>query len=336
MDSGSDSGTGKVCVIIAAMNAEATVARAVASALAEREVAEVVVIDDASHDATATAALGADDGSGRLDVHRAPRNLGPAAARNLALARSKAPLVAVLDADDAILPGRFAALADPANDWDMSADNIIFIPEGEAEDFTGLAAFGTGGVAERMDFARFVAANISQPRRPRGELGFLKPVMRRAFLERHGLAYDERMRLGEDFDLYARMLLAGARFRLVAACGYVAIERPDSLSANHAASDLAALVAADDRMLAGKLTAEERAILTAHRAQCAQKWHHRHFLDAKRQSGLMRALISHRDRPRLLIDASLGVARDKFALLRAKGSKDAPSAPSRRRFLIAP
>ena len=30
--------------------------------------------------------------------------------------------------------------------------------------------------------------------------------MRRAFLERHGLAYDETMRLGEDYDLYARAL----------------------------------------------------------------------------------------------------------------------------------
>lgn len=326
----------KVCVIIAAMNAQSTVARAVASALAEREVAEVMVIDDASRDATAAAAQSADDGSGRLQVHRARANLGPAAARNLAIARSKAPLIAVLDADDAILPGRFAALADPAEDWDMSADNIIFVSESEARDFTGLSAFATGGVAERLDFARFVAANISHPARPRGELGFLKPVMRRAFLERHGLGYDAAMRLGEDFDLYARMLLAGARFRLVATCGYVAIERPDSLSANHRAADLAALVAADDRMLAGKLGTEERAILTAHRAQTAQKWHHRHFLDAKRATGLVRALVSHRDRPRLLVDAGLGVARDKFAALRAWFAGTSASPAPRRRFLVTP
>ena len=31
---------------------------------------------------------------------------------------------------------RFAALADPAGDWDMSADNIIFVSEPEAADFT--------------------------------------------------------------------------------------------------------------------------------------------------------------------------------------------------------
>jgi succinoglycan biosynthesis protein ExoU len=325
-----------ICVIVAAMNAESTIARAVASALAEPAVREVVVVDDASSDATAHEAWAADDASGRLKVLRAHRNLGPAAARNLAIERSTAPLLAILDADDVILPGRFEALADPAGDWDMSADNLMFVTEERAAEFAHLAAFATGGVAERMSFARFVAANISRGDRPRGELGFLKPVMARAFLVRHGLAYDPRLRLGEDFDLYARMLLAGARFRLVAACGYVAIERPNSLSACHSPADLAALVEADDRMLALPLAPEDRAALESHRAQCAQRWHHRHFLDAKRKSGLMRALYENRDRPRLLVDAALGVARDKLGALRPARGGSKATGPSEPRFLIAP
>ncbi len=330
-----ESGDG-ICVIVAAMNAEATVGRAVASALAEPEVREVLVVDDASEDATAHEAWRADDGSGRLRVLRAPRNLGPAAARNLAIVRSTAPLLAVLDADDMILPGRFAALADASRDWDMSADNLMFVGEDQAAEYAHLSAFATGGTAERMSFERFVAANISQAGRPRGELGFLKPVMRRAFLDRHGLRYDPRLRLGEDFDLYARMLLAGARFRLVAACGYLAIERPNSLSANHAPADLAALVEADDRMLAVHLKPDEREVLGQHRAQCAQRWHHRHFLDAKRKSGLVRALYENRDRPRLLIDAGFGVLRDKLALLRPVRGPAKGAAPAEPRFLIAP
>ena len=320
-----------VCVIVAAMNAETTVARAVASALAEPEVCEVVLVDDASRDGTAKAARSADDGSGRLRVLRSPRNLGPAAARNLGLANSSAPLVAVLDSDDMFLPGRFAALADPGGDWDMSADNLMFVGESRAKEFAKLATFATSGVAEHINFARFVSGNISQPGRPRGELGFLQPVVRRAFLTRHGLGYDGRLRLGEDFDLYARMLLAGARFRLVAACGYVAVERPNSLSAKHSSADLAALVAADDRMLAGSLKAPDREVLELHRAQCAQRWHHRHFLDAKQRSGLVRALFDNRASPKLLVDAALGVARDKLALLRP-----APLISAGPRFLIAP
>lgn len=325
-----------ICVIVAAMNAESTIARAVASALAERAVGEVMVIDDASGDGTAAQARSADDGTGRLTVLRSARNLGPAGARNLAMAHSRAPLLAVLDADDVILHGRFSGLADPDGDWDMSADNIMFVPEHSAGDFTGLAAFDTGGTAQRMTFARFVRDNISRPGHPRAELGFLKPVMRRAFLERHGLAYDERLRLGEDFDLYARMLLAGARFRLVAACGYVAVERPDSLSARHASADLAALMAADDRMLAQPIRPDERAILLAHRVHCAQRWHHRHFLDAKRRTGLARALYDHCDRPRLLIDAGVGVARDKLDRLRQTGDRQGATGPAQPRFLVRP
>lgn len=320
-----------VCVIVAAMNAETTVGRAVASALAEPEVSEVVLIDDASSDGTAQAARSGDDGTGRLRVLRAPRNLGPAAARSLGLANSSAPLVAVLDADDMFLPGRFAALTDPGGDWDMSADNLMFVDESRAKEFAGLTTFATGAVAKRMNFGHFVAGNISQPGRLRGELGFLQPVVRRAFLERHGLDYDGRMRLGEDFDLYARMLIAGARFRLVAVCGYIAVERPNSLSAKHTAADLEALVASDDRMLAGSLKASDRKILELHRAQCAQRWHHRHFLDAKQRSGLVRALLDNRASPRLLVDAALGVARDKVARLRP-----APAAAASPRLLIGP
>ena len=46
----------KICVVIAAHNAAPTIRRAVRSALQQHEVGEVVVIDDASLDATATLA----------------------------------------------------------------------------------------------------------------------------------------------------------------------------------------------------------------------------------------------------------------------------------------
>ena len=47
-----------ICVVIAAKDASATIGRAVTSALAEPEVAEVIVIDDGSADATGPAAQG--------------------------------------------------------------------------------------------------------------------------------------------------------------------------------------------------------------------------------------------------------------------------------------
>lgn len=323
-------------VIISAMNAEDTIGRAVTSALIQDEVAEVVVVDDASGDNTAQAARDADDGSGRLKITVCARNLGPAAARNLAIAQSLAPQIAVLDADDFLLAGRFSALADPGADWDLSADNIIFATAEMAARFSGKRTFDTGGTAQLLTFERFACANISRPDRPRGELGFLKPVIRRSFLEEHGIVYDERMRLGEDFDLYARMLLAGARFRIIAACGYVAIERETSLSACHSAADLAALVAADERMLARPLSSSARRVLAVHRAQCAERWHHRHFLDAKREKGLVRALAANVALPRLLLDAAKGVARDKWRDRKWLLKADRTPAPPKPRFLVRP
>ena len=115
-----------VCVIIAAKNASCTITRAIRSALREGRVAEVVVVDDGSTDNTAETSRAADDGSGRLRVLSLEMNKGPAFARNHAIAHSSAPLIAVLDADDFFLAGRFDRML-AENDWDFVADNIVFI-----------------------------------------------------------------------------------------------------------------------------------------------------------------------------------------------------------------
>ena len=77
----------EICVVIAAKDAAATIGRAIRSALAEAEVAEVVVVDDGSADGTGAAALAANDGTGRLAVLPLDRNRGPAFARNHAIDR---------------------------------------------------------------------------------------------------------------------------------------------------------------------------------------------------------------------------------------------------------
>jgi succinoglycan biosynthesis protein ExoU len=91
--------------------------------------------------------------------------------------------------------------------------------------------------------------------------------MRRAFLERNDLGYDETMRLGEDFDLYARALLAGGKMRLTPWTGYMSVMRRGSLSLNHSRGDILGLVAASDRLLAsGRLSAGDAKLVRRHRA----------------------------------------------------------------------
>ena len=69
-------------VIVAAFNAAATVERAVRSALAQAECAEVCVVDDASTDATAEIVAALCQADPRVTLVRQAQNAGPAAARN--------------------------------------------------------------------------------------------------------------------------------------------------------------------------------------------------------------------------------------------------------------
>jgi len=91
-----------VCVVIPARDAAATIARAVRSARAQDHAPlEIIVVDDASRDATAAVAraLGA-------RVIRLDQRGGAAAARNVGIAAAHGAIIAFLDADDEWLPGK--------------------------------------------------------------------------------------------------------------------------------------------------------------------------------------------------------------------------------------
>lgn len=298
-----------VCVVIPAYNAAATIGRAVASALAQPEVAEVIVVDDASGDETVARARAADDGSHRLSMLALPVNQGPSGARNAAIHASRAPFLAILDADDYLLPGRFSRLL-ARRGWDLIADNIVFVLEG-AEDLP--ASMPAGDRHRRLNLHEFVERNISRPGRPRAELGFLKPLIRRAALDKLGLRYQQNVRLGEDYLLYAEALARGAVFELSEACGYVAVERAISLSGLHRTEDLARLLDADRRLAENvALSAADRAILNQHVASIDSKHAHRRFLDDKRMAGGWRALQPLLKRPSSLLTVARAIARDKL------------------------
>jgi succinoglycan biosynthesis protein ExoU len=193
------------------------------------------VIDDASTDDTFERASRTSAGSERVVVRRLPSNLGPAAARNRALEISTAPFVAILDGDDFFQPGRMGKLLAHAGDFDFIADIIL-----EVSGTGALHPMMFKGEFEpwRLDFATFVNGNSTRRGQGRNELGYFKPLMRRAFLDQHKLRYDERLRLGEDYALYAKALAFGAKFLVTPALGYVSQPRPDSLSARHTKQDL--------------------------------------------------------------------------------------------------
>lgn len=88
-------------VVMPVRNAAATVTESILSALASPCCHRVLVIDDASEDATAeTVEALASQAGGRVVLTRLTENGGPGYARNIGIALSQTDLVAFLDADD--------------------------------------------------------------------------------------------------------------------------------------------------------------------------------------------------------------------------------------------
>ncbi|MCK0168489.1 glycosyltransferase [Jannaschia sp. S6380] len=276
-----------VTVVIAAWNAAATLDRAIDAALSQTVPVEIVVVDDASTDGTGDLAARRAAGDARLRVLRQPRNLGPSAARNRAIAESGAPWIAVLDSDDWMEPDRLARLSSIAAETgaDMVADDLWKQVDGapDAERTRMLSDTELGRM--EVDAAAFVRANLSSRHGGRREMGFLKPLMSRAFLERQNLTYVPEIRLGEDFVLYTRALIAGARFIVTDPHGYVATVRANSLSGAHPTAAHAQLIAADRAMLrTPDLPGDVRAALHAHMLEQQKKWAWRRMIDAVRRS----------------------------------------------------
>jgi len=312
----------QVTVIIAAWNAADTLERAVRSALAQTLPVEVVVVDDASTDDTAAVAARLAAGDPRLRLLRQAKNQGPSAARNRAIAESAAPWIAVLDADDFMEPDRLEALAAIAAEEgaDFVADDIFKVaeadPAGPRQRMWSDRPIGRMAV----DAALFVRSNLSSRHGGRREMGFLKPLMSRSFLERHQLSYDPGIRLGEDYVLYAAALIAGARFILTDPAGYIAVVRPSSLSGSHPTQAHAHLIAADRALLQTPgLGAQVRAALQAHQLEQQKKWAWRRLIDAKRARDPLAAAAAFRAPLPVVADLTRRLGQDLGQ--RARGQK---------------
>ncbi|WP_157019514.1 glycosyltransferase family 2 protein [Mesorhizobium xinjiangense] len=217
-----------VSFIIAAYNAEATLARAIDSALAQRGVTvEVIVADDVSSDRTAAiAASYADRG---VKLVRLPANAGPGGARNAALSVAGGRWLAVLDADDTVNPERMARLIERAEEAnaEIVVDNLEVVDDAAGATTTMFDEARLQAVRE-ICLADYARSNMVF--RSTFNYGYMKPVFERAFIERHAIRYDESLRIGEDFIFLASALAAGARCVVEPASGYVYHVRAGSIS----------------------------------------------------------------------------------------------------------
>jgi glycosyltransferase involved in cell wall biosynthesis len=237
----------KVSVIIPCYNGEAFVARAIQSVLGQScGDFECLVVDDASQDASREIVLDFAGQDGRIKPLFLERNGGPSVARNRGLDAACGEWIALLDADDYYRPDRLETLLAFAAETgaDIVIDNVAQVySDGRIKD----NAFGFLKAPRAIALAEFCRLNLSSAKSL--PIGFSKPVLRRAFLERHRLRLNPRFRLGEDFLLLAECLMAGARLAATPYCGYVYRVLASSLSRSVQPADLKGLSDIHDYLL---------------------------------------------------------------------------------------
>ncbi|MGX7876425.1 glycosyltransferase family 2 protein [Mesorhizobium sp. ORM6] len=213
-----------VSVLIAAFNASPFLERAVSSAMTQgSSVLEIIIIDDCSTDATLDIAKTIARQDERVKVVHLSKNVGPSGARNAGLDVARGDWVAILDADDAYVPGRLQRLieAGVSQDADIVADNFTFYDP--ASEMSGPPAVALAGAITPVTTETFLAH--ARPFGPDIDWGLLKPAFRRQFLIDKSLRYPSDSRHGEDFLLVMGALLAGAKYVVANFPGYLYTHR---------------------------------------------------------------------------------------------------------------
>ena len=280
-----------------AHNAAATIQASLASALEQTEPSlEVLVIDDASTDHTVelVATMAARDS--RIRLIRSDVNRGPGAARNRGLDAARGHWIALLDADDAYFPERLARLLTigEQNQVEIVADNKLVCPEDrscEPVPMFSRAHFPRAGL---ISAAAFVLGNAGKSRKDRVSLGFMQPIIRRDFLERNSIRYNECSRFGEDYMLYLRCLVRGARWWYTPEVLHRYTVRAGSLTEKQSAADLQRI-----RQLETSLLRDDPAVaadpalaraLRRHRTKIDRDYYYRAFTDAVKARAASQAL----------------------------------------------
>jgi len=265
-----------VSFLMAAHNAAPWIETAIRSALDQAGVAvEILVVDDGSVDGTASvlARLAADDPRIRripLDGAEPGAPRGPSAARNAALGAARGRWLAILDADDLIVPDRTRTLLDlaAATDADLIADNPIPFAGGFDPRGAGMLERGREPYLFTVALAPYLTSNRMLT--PGVKLGYLKPMLRADLVRRHGLRYDADVRIGEDFLFCVAALAAGARFVVSSYAGYGYRRGASSLSHRLRLPDIQRLDAAFAAWARhGARSAEDRQAAHAYRDSLA-------------------------------------------------------------------
>lgn len=227
-----------VSVIMANYRAGRRIAHALESVLNQTlSDLEVIVSDDASGDESLALAREAAGRDARVRLIESESNGGPARSRNRALAQARGQWIAIVDSDDMIHPERLERLLAAARHFgaDVVADDLLHFHE------DGTPARFLLGEEQRRPFRVTVEDWVLAGHRPgTAPLGYLKPLIRASVLG--DTRYDETLRIGEDYDLLLRLLLAGATFHVIPEPWYLYRRHSGSISHRLSIGDVAAMI----------------------------------------------------------------------------------------------
>ena len=235
-----------ISVIVANYNGETYLAEALHSILAQSlSEIEVLLVDDGSTDGSVKLAQALAARDARLRVLALAENAGPAAARNHGMRAARGEWVAVIDSDDFIHPTRLRRLLDAAaaTQADIVADDQLIFEQNNAAPARRLLAGALAAAPSWITPAQYIRANRLFSKAP--PLGYLKPLIRMSFLRAQGIVYNEELKNSEDFDLILRLLVRGARFRLVPELLYFYRRHGGSISHRLSDATIMAMDAAD-------------------------------------------------------------------------------------------
>jgi glycosyltransferase involved in cell wall biosynthesis len=261
-----------VSVIMPVYNGARWLAAAVESVLTQTLAElELLIVDDASTDDTVRIAEQFARRDTRVQVIRQARNRGQAAARNLGIERSRGVWIAPVDADDEIRPDRLRRLAEAGErqQADLIADGILFRgvrPPGAPTELMTWRCDGPD--LQLLSAETLIRSGIGG----RCSLGYLKPLMRRRYLDERRLRYAEDLRFAEDFNLYVHALFHGARFLLYPESHYVYWQTPSSASRTEISRIARHALEGSQRLRASIPQAGSSALATA-LDEYEQRWH---------------------------------------------------------------
>lgn len=307
-----------VSVIMPVYNGAQWLSAAVESVLAQTLASlEVLIVDDASHDDTLEIAQRFARLDARVRVLRHRVNRGQAAARNVALSYARGDWIAPVDADDQIRPDRLRRLVEAGEreGADLIADGILF--EGERQPGVPAELMTWRRSDQRLE--RLSAETLIRSGFGGGcrSLGYLKPLMRRRFLEQCQLRYAEDLRFAEDFNLYVRALFCGARFLLFPESHYVYWQTPESASRTEI-SRIAQHAVGNSQMLRAAIPATESAQVTAALDEYERRWQVLSWFEQMKRgfsernaAAVLRLLLRMPVSPRDIVRFAFGRARMK-------------------------